>query len=241
MGPTSVVERYLASIRYETERRRTPQERRARLRHPAITISRQAGAGAHGVADAIVAELEPKATQGSPRWTVFDRNLVETVLRDHDLPGRLARFMPEDRIDAVADAIDELFGLHPASSVLVRKTASSILRLAEIGNVVIIGRAANLVTASVDTAFHVRLVGSLERRIARVQGELDLTPEKAAEYVRAQDVARTRYVKRYYGKDIADPLQYHLVINTDRMSPTEAARVISDAVAARSRDRRPPV
>jgi cytidylate kinase len=48
--------------------------------------------------------------------------------------------------------------------------------------------------------------------------------------VRRVDLARRRYVKKYYGADIDDPLLYHLVINTDQVSHVEAARLIADAV-----------
>jgi len=62
-----------------------------------VTISRQAGAGAHAVAEALVNRLQPGAPKDAIPWTIFDRNLVEKVLADHDLPEQLARFMPEDR------------------------------------------------------------------------------------------------------------------------------------------------
>ena len=41
--------------------------------------------------------LQGQVPAGAPPWTIFDRNLVERVLEDHDLPARLAKFMPEDR------------------------------------------------------------------------------------------------------------------------------------------------
>jgi hypothetical protein len=33
---------------------------------------------------------------GTPSWTVFDQDLVDKVLEDHNLPTRFARFMVED-------------------------------------------------------------------------------------------------------------------------------------------------
>ena len=39
-------------------------------------------------------------------------------------------------------------------------------------------------------------------------------------------------MKKYYARAIEDPLQYHLVINTDRLAYAEAAAVIADAVTA---------
>ena len=158
--------------------------------HPrVVTISRQAGAGAHVVAEHLAERLQA-ASDSSVPWKVFDRNLVEEVIEDHDLPERMARFMPEDRISGISDMLDELFDLRPSSSALVRKTADTVLHLAELGNAVIIGRAGNLITRHIGGAFHVRLVGSLENRIAHIEEYLDLDPSAASEYVRTQDLGR---------------------------------------------------
>ena len=42
-----------------------------------VTISRQAGSGAHVVAGALVARLQPEPSEASCPWTIFDRNLVD--------------------------------------------------------------------------------------------------------------------------------------------------------------------
>jgi len=97
----------------------------------AVTISRQAGAGGHAVAQALTAYLQDRETVESPPWTVFDRNLVERVLEDHQLSAHLAKFMPEDRVSAIDDVLEELCGLHPSAATLVEKTSETILRLAE--------------------------------------------------------------------------------------------------------------
>jgi cytidylate kinase len=200
---------------------------------PVVTISRQAGSGAHVVAERLVAQLQAQAPTGAPRWTVFDRNTVEKVLEEHDLPARLAPSMPEDRVTEMADTMDQLFGLRPSSWTLVRKTAETILHLAEIGNVVVVGRGGNLVTGKLASAVHVRLVGSLERRIDHAQEANHLDRKAAAAYVHDEDLGRRRYVEKYYDADIDDPLLYHLVINTDRVPYAEAASLIAGAVSAR--------
>ncbi len=195
-----------------------------------ITISRQAGAGAHAVAEELVARLQLQEPPGSRPWTVFDRNLVDRVLEDHDLPSRLAEFMPEDRVSEISDTMDGLFGLRPASWTLVRKTADTILRLAVLGNVILIGRGANVIASNLDYALHVRLVGSVERRVEHVQTYRELAPRAAADYVHSEDLGRRRYIKKFYSKNVDDPLLYHLIINTDRMSYAETARMIAEAV-----------
>jgi len=196
-----------------------------------VTISREAGSGSHVVAEALVTLLQAGAPKGACPWTIFDRNLVEKVLEDHDLPARLARFMPEDQKSEMSDTLDALFGQQASSRTLVKKTAETILHLAEVGNVILIGRGANIITSRLDNAFHVRLVGSLERRIQHLVEYKHFSLSEATEYAHTEDLGRKRYVKKYYAVDIDDPLLYHLVINTDRVPYEEAARMIADAMA----------
>src|SRR6267142_306330 len=131
----------------------------------AVTISRQSGSGAHAVAEALTDYLQAHAPDKSRSWRVFDRNLVEKVLEDHHLPVRYARFLPEDRISEFGDALEELLGAHPPSWTLLRQIEETVQHLAMEGNVILIGRGANLITRKLDHVFHVRLVGSLERRV----------------------------------------------------------------------------
>jgi hypothetical protein len=197
----------------------------------AITLSRQYGSGAHAVAEKLLQLLPNPKFGDTSAWAVFDRNLVEKVLADHHLPSRLARFMPEDRITEVSDTMDELFGLHPPSWTLVHKTAETILHLAELGNVIIIGRGANVITSKLHYVFHVRLVAPLEARVQYVQQTRDLTRAAALELIREEDLGRARYLKKYFHKNVEDPLLYHLIINTGQVTHDEAAHLIGEAVA----------
>ncbi len=203
------------------------------IRRRAVTISRQSGSGGHAVAAKLVELLQARTPPEECPWTVFDRNLVEKVLDDHHLSGRLARFMPEDRIGEISDTIDELFGLHPPSWTLVRKSADTILRLAEMGNVILIGRAANVITRKLDYVFHVRLVGSLERRVKYIQEVEHLDHKNALAMVDREDLGRRRYLKKYFDQDIDNPLLYHVVINTDLVSYADAARLIADSISVK--------
>jgi len=141
--------------------------------------------------------------------------------------------MPENWISEIEDAIDEMFGLHPSAWVLVRQTAETILRLARLGNVILIGRGANIVTAKLRHVFHVRLVAPMENRILQIQKSDSLDRDGAIELIRREDRGRKRYLKCYYGKDIGDPLLYDLTINTGMVAFDEAARLIADAVIQR--------
>ena len=154
--------------------------RKSRLPFRALTISRQAGSGAHTIGEQVAALLKSRFPKDPCPWAVFDRNLVAKVMEEHHLPKSMAQFMPEDRISEISDTMDELFGLHPPSWDLVRKTSESILHLAELGHVIIIGRGASVITAKMDDVFHVRLVGSEEMRIERASELHEMIKREAA-------------------------------------------------------------
>ncbi|HKI70063.1 MAG TPA: cytidylate kinase-like family protein, partial [Verrucomicrobiae bacterium] len=159
----------------------------------AIAISRQSASGAHAVAEKLAKMLDLHAPKGAPAWTVFDRNLVEKVLEDHHLPDRLARFMPEDAVSHINSIMEELFGLHPPSEVLVHQTSETILRLAKLGRVILLGRAAVLVTAHLPHVLRVRLVAPLKQRIEFMQRTEGMNHKEARERVHEEDQGRKRY------------------------------------------------
>ncbi|HEY5912813.1 MAG TPA: cytidylate kinase-like family protein, partial [Verrucomicrobiae bacterium] len=169
--------------------RRTPLSKEAVLR-PVVTISRQSGSGAHSVAEKLAAHLEAQGGDNSCPWKVFDHNLVREALAEHSLPRRLARFMTEDGASQLTDTMDELLGTHPPSDLLVRHMAETILRLAKRGNVILIGRGANIITGKMPNVLHVRLVGSLEKRAEHLRRIRDLGKKAALELIRREDRGR---------------------------------------------------
>ena len=201
---------------------------------PAVTISRMTGCGGRSVAAKLAEDLQARAPVDC-QWTVFDRNLMEKVLEDHHLPKRIAEFLPENHKPMLTDILEELLGLHPSSWTLVQQTTETIWHLAQMGYVILVGRGANVITKKLDNVFHVRLVGSLEKRTAHVQQVYDLGPHDALKFLKQEDKGRRRYLKEHFHEDIDDPSLYHLVINTGRIPHDEAARLIGDAVINRFR------
>ena len=204
---------------------------------PAVTISRMCGSGGRTVASEL-AEYLQSHTSSEHHWTIFDKNLIEKVLEDHHLSKRIAEFFPEGHKFLFAETIEKLRGLHPPTATIVKQTAETIWNLAASGYVILVGRAANAITEKLANVFHVRLVGSLENRIARVEEVYELGRSDAREFIKSQDAAKRQYMKEYFDRDIDDPLLYHMIINTDDISYENAARLIGEAVITASN--RPP-
>lgn len=101
--------------------------------------------------------------------------------------------------------------------------------MAGAGHVILIGRGASFITGDMPNVFHVRLIASLEKRIARVQQRENLSPKEAANFIARTDRGRERYVKAYFRARVKDDLHYHLVLNTDRVPLPSAAELIGQA------------
>ncbi len=196
----------------------------------AVTISRQTGCGAFVVAEKLAHYLEEHLPKATPPWTVFDRNLMDKVLEDHDLPTYLARFLPEDRVSQIEDFLDEIFEVHPPSRTIIHQTAETMLRLAALGNVILIGRGGNVITARLPDVLHVRLVAPFEKRVEHAHKYYNMTKAEAHKFCLTEDQGRARYLKKHFNADINDPLLYHMIINTGQMNYDAAAKLIGEAV-----------
>lgn len=210
-----------------------PQVYRPEPERLAVAISAQTGSGALAVAEKLAEHLQAHAPRAEPPWRVFDRSLMARVLEDHHLPARLAQFLPEDAHSAVDDLLNELLGLHPPSWIMVQQSIETMLNLVQAGNVILIGWSVNAVTSKLPNVLHVRLVGSLEHRIARIQAREHLGPKEALLFIQRSDRGRARYVKKHFHNEVSDVLLYGLTINTNHFSDAEVVRLIDDAVVHR--------
>jgi cytidylate kinase len=207
-----------------------------RLPRPAVTISRETGAGATKIANAVAQQLDRDCPgeDGCP-WAVFDRNLVKKILEDHQLSETMEKFMPEDTPFPLTDALESLLGLHPSAWNLREYADATIRRLAVSGNVILVGRGAAIITSQLPHVLHVRLVAPFSRRAQNCAESHNISAKEAAHRVRESDEARHRYVQTYFGVNVADPAHYDLVINTGRTGNELAAKIIAATVIERAR------
>lgn len=197
---------------------------------PVVTISRATGARGATISDLLCNYLQSNETDPTPPWTVFNRNLIEQVLADHELPASMAQYMPEDKVPMLSSAIEELFGLHPSPYDQVRQTAETILRLGHMGRVILVGRGGQMLLANLPQAIHIRITGSRNKRAQHLVEYYHLKPAAALEMLEREDAAQRRYLRTHFHVDIDDPMLYNMVINTDRLSSEDVATMIGDAV-----------
>jgi cytidylate kinase len=197
---------------------------------PFITLSRETGAGATTIGQLLLPQLDRELVSEGHDWVLLDKNLLTQALTHHHLPERLAAFLPEDSISETKAVIGELVGLHPSLWTLEQKIAEAVLQLAHVGRVIFAGRAANLITRGVPGGLHVRLVAPKEVRAERVAAMLNCPYAAAMTQLERNDLARRRYVRTHFDRDIEDPRLYDLVINTAHFTPAATTRLIVEVL-----------
>jgi hypothetical protein len=110
-----------------------------------------------------------------------------------------------------------------------------VFELAAQGNVIIVGRGAQVVLAGVRAALKVRVVASLETRITHMGGAHGMTPDDALDFIRRHDHRREALVRQLYDQSPDDWKFFDLVINTDRLDVEAGVRLITDALEALER------
>ena len=80
------------------------------------------------------------------------------------------------------------------------------------------------------TTLRVRLVAPLEERITATSQKRGMTRDEAKRYVEKTDQDRFDFVNAHFHKDLTNPEQYDLVLNSSRFSAEDCAGLIIEAL-----------
>ncbi len=196
---------------------------------PFITISREAGTGETAITHSLLDELAANQLPGECPWTLYDKDLVKRVVEDYNL-SRMQGLLPERKFSDIQTMFEELFGMHPTKREMAHNISKSIIKLADMGNVIIVGRGSFYITRHHPNGLHIRLIGSIQKRVKHMVDEYSLGLKQAEEYIKKEDHERHDYVKKLFGVDLNDPHHYDMVINTDKLSSQEITALIAENI-----------
>ena len=110
-----------------------------------------------------------------------------------------------------------------------------MLHVATMGNAVLVGRGANVLTESLTVGLHVRLIAPRDRRLQTLMDRHSLNRDEAARRMKEDDEGRRYYVKKHFNRNVDDPVVYDLVLNTDRLGYSAVSDLIAQALEAKVR------
>jgi cytidylate kinase len=182
-----------------------------------ITISRQAGSGGRKLAPHIASMLN---------FELIDRQILDLLIKNTGARERLINSLDErtqSGIDLWVEGV--LTQRYVDRTEYAHLLAKTINILAENGNAVILGRAANIILGK-RGGFHVRIVAPRDMRIANLMEYENLTLEAARKRIAQFDEERRKFYRDCFDADIDNPGDYHLMINTGKISLSAAAQTI---------------
>jgi cytidylate kinase len=97
---------------------------------------------------------------------------------------------------------------------------------------VIVAHAASVALSKRAGTLRVLVTASPETRARRMAKAKGIDERAAVKLVEESDAGRADYLKRFYGLRAEPPTLYDLVVNTDRLSLEEAARLIAETTAS---------
>lgn len=212
-----------------------PSAQLARMR--GVTISREYGSGGGEIAARLARRLG---------WQLVDHQLVARVAELLGESVEEASARDEHAAGFAARVIDGLQWVAPWSGGQPAHTAEEDERrhyeaLCDVvnsaiaaGQVVIVGRGAQVMLADRRDVLHVRVVAPLERRIAYVASRERISAGAAQDRIKRKDHDRARYLQTVQHRRPDDPHLYDLVINTAVLTLDRAVELVLSALAAKS-------
>ncbi len=208
------------------------------VRMRAITISREYGSGGSEIAARLAKRLE---------WQVIDHNIVERVASAMGTSQEEAEAHDEHTKGVLGQVLNSLLYLHPACTVYAPPEAvlsdetycDAVERIVRAtvarGHVVIVGRGSQVLLAKRRDVLRVRIIASLEQRIANVMQQEGLDEEVATSRIRKFEQERTRYLEMEFKRKPEDAHLYDLVLNTSSFDLASAVNVICLALNHKAR------
>ena len=221
-------DQYIAAVvtNWEKELR---HERPTEGQMPFITISRQYGCLAVEFGMRLANRMNEKSPSGL-LWTVYDREIVQKIADDLHIGQRLIELLTEHSRARVTEYLDTHFQKRPTKDDVIRKMVQAVRGLCEKGHSIVIGRGGSIVAAGSPAGFHIRIVGPMEWRIKQIAAIHQISLDEAEKRVRVIDKERQSFTFGIFGKDVADPDLYDMIINQSRFSMDEGVELVIHAM-----------
>lgn len=204
----------------------------------AITVSRQYGSGGGEIARLLAEKLG---------WRLVDHEVVVRVAHELGVSQEEAEAQDERTESLITRLLAGMSLAYPnegtelAASPEARATLyhQALRRVVEAaadeGNVVIVGRASQVVLAQRRDVFHARIVAPLELRVLYVSRREGLSPQQARDRVNRKDQDRNKSLQSRFHRHPDEASLYDLTVNTGVLTLGDAVDLIRDALERKGR------
>ena len=152
--------------------------------------------------------------------------IIQHVADSAKMSRRVIESLDEREVTFRETLLSSLFGENrPWPGEYLHHLTRVIGTIGIFGNVIIVGRGANFVLPK-ERIFRVRIIAPMELRIKYFMGDRGYTKAEAEKYIVTRENNRKAFVRKYFNTDMADPMHYDIIINTEKVSITTATEAI---------------
>jgi cytidylate kinase len=188
---------------------------------PTITISRRFGCEGYPLGEQLKTMLD--ASTGAT-WNIYDKALLELVSQDEHLSMKVLSDLGNP--SSSADGIGFLVPGYLRQSEVFKHIPKHIIRIAQAGHAIIVGRGGAIITQTLDNCYHFRLEADLEFRVASMARRLELTEVEARRLVMDNEKTREQFLEAFLHTSPTDGRIYDAVYNNARHGVVEIAHSI---------------
>ena len=196
---------------------------------PVITVSREAGAGGSDIARRLAKALDLDLIGGQ---------IIQHVADSAKMSRKVIESLDEREVTFRETLLSSLFGENrPWPGEYLHHLTRVIGTIGIFGNVIIVGRGANFVLPK-ERIFRARIIAPMELRVKYFMEDRGYTKAESEQYIVTKENNRKAFVRKYFSADIADPANYDIIINTEKISMAAATEAIIVAFNQRRKRKR---
>ena len=214
---------------WESQKARVKEIDEVEALKPFITIEREYGCLGYDLAKKIVDILNTEYKE-DPVWAAYDRQVLDRVMKDMGLSESLTKTLTDDARQQLANVLNTSFSKFPPQVAVYKKLAETIRMLAVNGNVVIVGRAGNVITRGLKGGYNIRIIAPMDFKIKNIMKIKNVDKKEAEKLVIDNTARRGSNIREFVDFDIDDPHNYHLILNAAKFSVEEKARIIIEGL-----------
>jgi len=154
--------------RYFDKKAKTPFAHQAHTL-PFMTVSRETGAADIRFLRKLLQAINEADTEKTKEWIMFGKESLGIVINDKSITKSIDEYLPEQRIPELQAMLEQLFGVHSSIQKIVKEVSHSIMKIALMGETILIGRGASHITKHFQGGLHVRFIASMNQKISAVQ------------------------------------------------------------------------
>ncbi len=178
-----------------------------------ITISRQTGCNATGIAIDLVKALKAEGV----KWNYINKEILENAANKLRLnPAKINYIFEAGKKTHVDEVLAAFSSRYYKNDKMVRKTITEVIRhYVTEGNIIIVGRAGVATTSDLPGGLHLRFTAPYEWRFNSLKKRKEFqnySDKELAAFIWEHDLKKRKLIESFCGKDLSD-IYFDLTLN----------------------------